>query len=452
MSKRCLSYLSTVRTITLLLLLLILSACSKSEPDNLPPTVTVLPATDISRISATLHGVVTSNGGDVTRIQFRYGQTQELEHIAHVPPTPGAVSTVIDGLRHGTVYYFRLEAGDDVSLISSPILDFTTERRSDTGSVWVETPGTLEQLFTTSEAYDCDTLLLSGKLNGSDLRFLRRMLGRDTDGLPTPGHVSVLDMTDVQIISGGDSYDGMRYAQKDTIGKGLFASCQQLKELTLPASTIVIEADAFKDCTSLKTLHLPGLIKSIEPSTGCQALSCIDIPGNNKVYLSENGILFSLDMQTLVWFPPSITDNYQIPESVTAIGSYAFADSQCRHISMHGHIKRIAPFAFAGARLESMVIPDAVENLERGVFQGCTHLASLTLGTETLYLSDYVFEGCPLTELHIKSVDFVPHCQPDTFGGAETLFSTCTLFVPKGCIKQYRSANLWSRFEKMVEE
>lgn len=452
MNKHCLPYLSTVRTTVFLLLLLILSACSKNEPDNLPPTVTVLPATDISRISATLHGVVTSNGGTITRIQFRYGQTLELEHTAHVAPTPGSVSTIIDGLQHGTVYYFRLEAGDDISLISSPVLDFTTERRTDTGSVWVGTPGTLEQLFTTSEAYDCDTLLLSGKLNGNDLRFLRRMLGRDTDGLPTPGHVSVLDMTDVQIISGGDSYDGMRYAQKDTIGKGLFASCQQLKELTLPASTVVIEADAFKDCTSLKALHLPGHINSVEPSTGCLALSCIDISGNNRVYLSENGILFNQNMQSLVWFPPALSDDYKIPESVTAIGSYAFSDSQCRHISMHGHIKRIAPFAFAGARLESMVIPDAVENLERGVFQGCTHLASLTLGTETLYLSDYVFEGCPLTELHIKSVDFVPHCQPDTFGGAETLFSTCTLFVPKGCIKQYRSANLWSRFEKMVEE
>ena len=132
MNKHCLPYLSTVRTTVFLLLLLILSACSKNEPDNLPPTVTVLPATDISRISATLHGVVTSNGGTITRIQFRYGQTLELEHTAHVAPTPGSVSTIIDGLQHGTVYYFRLEAGDDISLISSPVLDFTTERRTDT--------------------------------------------------------------------------------------------------------------------------------------------------------------------------------------------------------------------------------------------------------------------------------------------------------------------------------
>ena len=445
-------YLALIKNLTFTFALLLLAACSKSEPDNLPPSVEVLPATNITRISATLNGVVTSHGGAVTQVLFRYGRTVDLERTAYLTPKIGTVSTMIDGLRHNTEYFFRLEAGDDFSLITSPVLSFTTERRTDTGSIWVETPGTLEQLFTTGEAYDCDTLFLSGKLNGSDLRFLRHLLGRDTDGFPTPGHVSVLDMTDVQVISGGESYDGMRFAQADTIGKGLFAGCQHLAEITLPASTTVIEADAFKDCISLKTLHLPGKVVSVEPSTGCQSLVWIDTPGNNEAYSSEDGVLFSHSRQTLVWFPPAITGDYQVPASVTSIGMYAFADSQCSHIMIHDHVARIAPFAFAGGQMESMVIPDATENLERGTFQGCTKLVSLTLGKETLFLSDYLFEGCPLAELHLRSADFVPHCEPDTFGSAEHLFTTCTLYVPRGCLRKYRNADLWSCFEKMVEE
>jgi hypothetical protein len=236
------------------------------------------------------------------------------------------------------------------------------------------------------------------------------------------------------------------------VGQGLFADCVRLKELKLPSTTKVIEAEALRGCTSLRELHLPGTITQIEPSSDCSSLEVIDIGGNNTHYQSVDGVLLDKDIKTLIWFPQGRTADYLVPGSVTTIETGAFRGSQCRHITLGKQITEIGAGVFAGSQIESMAIPDGVETIRSGLFQNCGKLLTLTLGTEALFLSSYLFEGCPLTELHLKSADFIPHCESDTFAGAEQLFKECTLYVPKGTKRRYQNAASWSRFERVVEE
>jgi hypothetical protein len=42
-----------------------------------------------------------------------------------------------------------------------------------------------------------------------------------------------------------------------TLGKGCFAWCIGLEEITLPASVCVIGADAFSSCPELKAIYVP---------------------------------------------------------------------------------------------------------------------------------------------------------------------------------------------------
>lgn len=434
---------------------LCLAACvgaCHQEPDKLPPTVTTLGATDVTRISATLHGLIQGNGGAVTRSQFRYGLTPDLPHVATVRPAEGEVAATVDGLQHGSTYYYQLEAGDDYWLERGGVLTFETVKRTDSGSIWVEQPGTLAQLFSEQEAYNVDTLLLSGRLNGDDLRFLRQMLGRDVEGNMTPGRVSVLDMTDVLIVSGGEAFDGQRFAATDTIVKGLFADCVRLRDLRLPARTKAVEAEAFRGCIALEALALPGGIQSVEPSSGCTSLQRIEMAGNNEYYQSDGGVLFDKERRTLVWFPAGRTADYALPSGVTTVGAAAFADSQCSRVVLTDEVRRIGMGAFARSAIEVQVLPDGLENVERGTFQGCSRLVSLTLGSETLFLSDHVVDGCPLTELHVRAAEFVPHCEEATFSGAGDLFGSCTLYVPRGCKSRYSNNRSWGRFERIVEE
>ncbi len=440
------------RYITFLIGILMITACSQDEPQNLPPTVEATAATDITRTSATLNGLIVEHGGPVRRAQFRYGLTADMTQVAQIKAVTGPVSTSVDGLRYNTTYYFCLEAGDPYTLITSAPKTFMTAPRSDTGALWVESPGTLELLFTADESCNVDTLLLSGKLNGDDLRFLRRMLGRDIEGMTTQGRVSVLDMLDAQIISGGVSYDGMHFTEKDVIGQGLFADCIKLKTLKLPATTTAVETDAFKGCTALCELVLPGTVTKVGSSAACTSLQRIIISGNNPYYQSDEGVLMNKGLTLLLWFPQGRKGLFTVPEYVTEIGDGAFSGSLCNQIVLGNQITEIGSGAFAGAQIESMVIPDHLENIRSGLFQGCNQLKSVTLGRETLFLADYIFDGCPLEELHVRASDFIPHCETNTFAGAEQLFSSCKLYVPKGSKKRYQQAPLWSVFRQIVEE
>ena len=74
--------------------------------------------------------------------------------------------------------------------------------------------GTLSEQIASSKKYQIDELIVSGTLNGSDIRFIRDMAGCDATGKETKGILRKLDMSGVNIISGGDYYyetGGIKY-------------------------------------------------------------------------------------------------------------------------------------------------------------------------------------------------------------------------------------------------
>ena len=68
------------RTYIHIWIIFLLTACSKDEePVNLPPSVSIEAARDITRTSALLSGKVTPNAeGNVSQIRFRYGLTSDI--------------------------------------------------------------------------------------------------------------------------------------------------------------------------------------------------------------------------------------------------------------------------------------------------------------------------------------------------------------------------------------
>ncbi len=70
-------------------------------------------------------------------------------------------------------------------------------------------------------------------------------------------------------------------------------------------------------------------------------------------------------------------------------------------------------------RIISVVIEDGVTTLGIGAFQGCTQLASLTIGKGITKLPDSIIQGTALTSLVIPPQ--ITRCEPDTFEGATKL-------------------------------
>ncbi len=80
--------------------------------------------------------------------------------------------------------------------------------------------GTLSEKIATDQKYVITSLKVSGPINGTDVRYLREMAGQNYEGYSTSGKLAELDLTDANIVEGGDYYyyslwqDGGKHRQR----------------------------------------------------------------------------------------------------------------------------------------------------------------------------------------------------------------------------------------------
>ena len=66
--------------------------------------------------------------------------------------------------------------------------------------------GTLPNRIAVSRKNLITNLKIVGKINGTDLKFIREMAGRDFNWEKTDGKLSILDLSEAKIVAGGDAY------------------------------------------------------------------------------------------------------------------------------------------------------------------------------------------------------------------------------------------------------
>lgn len=302
------------------------------------------------------------------------------------------------------------------------------------------------------DIYKYTTISIAGPLNGDDLRTLRHMAGRGIDGSATNGRLADIDISGARIVAGGGVYDAAHYSEDDVVGVGLFAACSNLKNIKLPMDVVRIEKDAFLNCSSLRSIVIPATVSSIVPSAGCTSLEEISVSGANTSYTSSDGVLLSGDAKSILWFPMGKRGDYALPATVTAVGPYAFRDCSIEKFVFPAGLTKIGECAFYNSKVREVVLPSTLKMLPTGVFQKCADLKTVRLGDDVELLSDYVFDGCPLTDLYITA-PLPPVCGSNTFvtTGADFV-KTCRLHVPKGRKKYYRANAKWNVFDNIVEE
>lgn len=99
--------------------------------------------------------------------------------------------------------------------------------------------------------------------------------------------------------------------------------------VSLPNSLSYISTNVLENLTSLKTIQIPANVTLIGTDIfmGCTALNSIYVASGNPSYTSVDGVLFSRDMKSLWAFPIGRSGNYTIPDGVTYISEYAFAQA-----------------------------------------------------------------------------------------------------------------------------
>ena len=371
------------------------------------------------------------------------GQPQKIP--ASATTFTGTIQQHISGLERNSTYQIQPYATSKVGETKGTALEFTT---SD-AVIWEE-PGGLSALLG-EDLFRFTTLSFAGPMNGDDLRLLRQMMGRNADGSATNGQLSHVDLTDADIVSGGESYDNAHYSKDNVVGQGLFAGCDRLEEVVLPNSATVIEKDAFLNCSSLTRLDLPLYTEEVTPSDGCTRLTGISIPATNTHYQSIDGVLFNADASEIVWFPMGKSGDYTLPSSITSIGDYAFSRCHITKFTFPEGFKELGQGAFYGSEVEEVVTPSTLRLIPTAAFQSCPQLKTVRLGSGTELISDYAFDGCPLEHIYIEA-NYPPVCNANAFSTSYTaLFSECTLHVPAGRTGMYKADATWGQFEHITE-
>ena len=257
-----------------------------------------------------------------------------------------------------------------------------------TRQIKLDEAGTLPDKISANEKNLITNLKIVGKINGTDLKFIREMAGCDFYMKKTDGKLSILDLSEAKIVAGGDAYvwsSENHYTSNDKLGDEAFLGCSGLTSLTIPSGVTSIGDEAFLGCSGLTSLTIPSGVTSIGNYAfeGCSGLTSLTIPSG-----------------------------------VTSIGVYAF---------------------YGCSGLTSLTIPSGVTWIGWYAFNGCSGLTSIYVYPENLpELGTDIFTGCDAKNCTV----YVPKGTYDAYKSSEFgYFEKIVEFDASGIDKVTTSAN-----------
>ena len=287
-------------------------------------------------------------------------------------------------------------------------------------TIKLEEAGTLPDRIASSRMYKITNLKIIGEINGTDLKMIRDMAGRNSRGDYTDGKLSVLDLSEAKIVEGGDCYYDYydNYTSNDVIGSYAFWGCSGLTSLTLPAGITEIGSSAFENCSGLTNLTLSAGITEIGANAfwGCSGLTSLTLPAG-----------------------------------ITWIGSFAFSGcSRLTSLTLPAGITSIGGVAFRGCSgLTSLTLPAGITSIGSHAFSGCSRLTSLTLPAGITSIGSCAFYDCSgLTSIYVYA-EKVPKIGGAVFEGVDA--KKCTVYVPMGTYDDYWLSDIGDYFENIVE-
>ena len=287
-------------------------------------------------------------------------------------------------------------------------------------TIKLEKAGTLPDKIGSTKKKQITNLKIIGEINGTDLRMIREMAGKDVRGNDTDGMLSVLDLSEAKIVAGGDAYvryGDNHYTSNDKLGDHVFYDCSGLTSLTLPSGLTEIGVGAFEACSGLTSITLPSGVTSIGE---CAFIYCRGLT--------------------------SIT----LPSGVTKIGNDAFeACSGLTSLTLPSGLTEIGRGAFQDCSgLTSLTLPSGVTSIGDYAFYACSGLTSITLPSGLTSIGDDAFQYCSgLTSIYVYT-EKLPKMGSSVFGDCDA--KKCTVYVPKGTYDDYWLSE-FGYFENIVE-
>lgn len=350
-------------------------------------------------------------------------------------PSPPLHQIRIGSLRPKSAYTLTAYAVNAEGESETDAVTFTTD-----DAIVLAEPGLLPTVLDSATvsylAQQGHLLSIAGDIHGDDVYALHDVLLESHN----PDEAWDINLADATIITGGRSYGYGRFTEANTVSYGMFGGCA-IRSVVLPDNAVKIENNAFVDCDRLTDIVISASAVDVTPSDGCYALKNISVSKANNHYASADGVLYNVDVSSVVWFPLGKTGTYTLPPSVTSVGDYAFRGCSIASFSIPEGITHIGQGAFADSKVQDVTLPSTLRTVPTATFQNCRSLTTVHLGAGVELLSDYAFDGCPLADIYLDAT-IPPVCRTTSFSSYDA-----TLYVPASTIDVYKNHKIWSKFQ-----
>ena len=218
--------------------------------------------------------------------------------------------------------------------------------------------GTLPTKIAVSRKNLITNLKIVGKINGTDLKFIREMAGSDYYLNKTDGKLSILDLSEAKIVAGGDAY--VRYSENyytsnDKLGNYAFKGCSGLTSMIIPSGVTSIGYGAFAGCSGLTSLAIPSSVTSISDYAfyGCSGLTSIYVYPENLPKLGTD-IFNGCDVKNCtVYVPKGTYDAYKSSEFGYFEKIVEFDASGIDKVTTSTNAKEVSRYSANGQRLSA---------------------------------------------------------------------------------------------------
>ena len=317
--------------------------------------------------------------------------------------------------------------------------------------VTVEVP-TAGQLSSLVQNANCDSITISGNLDGNDFWFIREQMP----------NLIYLNIGKVTVPDNKLPESGL-YSKKalqkiilpdnlGTIGNHAFAYCSNLKDITFPKSLVTIEYNAFNDCFRLHTATLKGKTAPVisdntfnytkvfyVPEGAAQTYketpnwsNLVIIDGNTPkkitVTLTTAGtlgeeILKQVDYvkqvnELVINGPLNSDDFYQIQQQTTNLIAIDLIGATIESLPENFFYERTA--------LLDIKLPATLKNIGRYAFYRCHGLTQITIPEGVTNVGDYAFSEC----ISLKEIE-LPTTLTDIKNGAfQNCWSLASIQIP----------------------
>jgi hypothetical protein len=193
-----------------------------------------------------------------------------------------------------------------------------------------------------------------------------------------------------------------------SIENSLFYGCRSLVTVNIPESVVTLGNFVFCECSLLKTIHFAQNVVSIgDFAFEFSGVESIVVDSNNASLASIDGILYNKELTTLFCYPPrKVGDTYSVPSTVTRIARAGI--SGC--IALKNILSNSASFSSdngllysadlttllfypAGKTDNAFAMPSAVTTIQSDCFVDCL-FSSIHVGANVTKIHSWFLQKC----------------------------------------------------------